>query len=269
MTADEVIQYYQDGFRESERLTSAGPGRLEFLRTQRIVGQRLRDRPMCIADIGGGPGLYAAWLAGLGHEVELVDPVPIHVQQAQELPVEPGSIRASIGDAREVDLGDESVDAVLLLGPLYHLPSVADRMVALAEAWRILRPGGLVFAAAISRFASLHDGLKHGWLNDPDFASIVGRDLETGHHRNPTNRPGWFTDAYFHRPEELGAEVADAGFHDVSVHGVEGLVGWLANLDELIQDHHQLEAILDALDRVDTEPSLLGASAHLLACGSK
>jgi hypothetical protein len=56
----------------------------------------------------------------------------------------------------------------------------------------VLRPGGIVVAAAISRFASLLDGLISGWLGDPEFDAIVERDLAEGQHRNPTNRPEWF-----------------------------------------------------------------------------
>ena len=74
---------------------------------------------------------------------------------------------------------DASVDAVLLLGPLYHLTERADRVRALAEGRRVLRPGGVLAAAAISRYASAVDGLFRGHLREPGFEAIVERDLPT------------------------------------------------------------------------------------------
>ena len=269
VSSDDVVRFYEEEYCEADRLVTSGQGRLEFLRTQRLIERQLPRRRLRIADIGGGPGVYASWLASLGHDVDLLDPVAGHVRQALARPPQPGSLRASIGDARNVGLDDASVDAVLLLGPLYHLPEAADRAQALAEAFRIVRPGGVVFAAAISRFASFHDGLTSGWLVDPEFAAIVKADIASGHHQNPAREPGWFTEAYFHHPDELREEMAAASFRDVSVHGIEGLAGWLPDLDTRIDDPRQRDALLDGLHSVSSEPSLLGVSAHLLAWGTR
>ena len=128
---------------------------------------------------------------------------------------------ATVGDARALEAADAGADAVLLLGPLYHLVERADRLRALREAHRVLRPGGVVLAAAISRFASTIDGLAKEALADPLFETMVEGDLRDGRHVNPdpAGRPNWFTTAYFHRPEDLGAEVEAAGF------ALEALVG--------------------------------------------
>src|SRR5262249_7357408 len=164
--------------------------------------------------VGGGPGVYACWLARLGHEVHLVDAVPLHVEQAREAsrrqPDHPLA-SAAAGDARRLDRPDGSADAVLLLGPLYHLTDLADRLAGWREAGRVLKPGGVVLAAAISRFASTLDGLRLGSFDDPAFARIAERDLLDGQHRNPTDNAMYFTTAYFHRPEELKAEAEEAG----------------------------------------------------------
>ena len=191
-----------------------------------------------------------------------------HVEQALQASAgQPAAPLASatVGEARRLDRPDASVDAVLLLGPLYHLTGRADRVAALAEARRVLRPGGVVTAAAISRFASTYDGLLRGFLDQPGFEAIVERDVREGQHRNPTGRPEWFTTAYFHLPGELVAELADAGLRPHAVVGVEGPGAVLPDVTERLADPARRERLLAAIRRVEAEPSLLGASSHLLA----
>jgi ubiquinone/menaquinone biosynthesis C-methylase UbiE len=257
---DEIRAYYESGV-ELDRL-SQGYSRLEFLRTKEILARFLPPSPARILDVGGGPGAYAAWLADQAHDVRLIDAAPLHVQQA--LKRAHGRFSAVEGDARSLDEPDASYDIVLLLGPLYHLTEHADRLTALREACRVLRPGGLVASAAISRFASLLDGLYAGYLSDPAFWPIVERDLADGQHRS-ADVASAFTTAYFHRPEELAGEVEQAGFELEGLFGVEG-PGWLL-VDR--GDAKTQENILRVAREVEQEPTVIGTSAHLLAIGRK
>lgn len=120
-------------------------------------------------------------------------------------------------------------------------------------------------AAAISRFASLHDGLARGFLFDDDFRAVVAQDLIDGRHTNPDNRPGWFTTAYFHRPDELLDEIRDAKLTLSALVGIEGLAGWLANLNNHWENPADRARIVQSARAVEAEPSLLGLSPHLLA----
>ena len=187
--------------------------------------------PAVVFDIGGGPGVYACWLARLGYAVHLIDPVPLHVEQARQASAQQPDTpiaRCTVGDARRLDQADASVDVALLLGPLYHLTERDDRVAALREAARIVRPGGVVLAVGISRFVSTLDGMAHGYLADPAFAHIVRDDLATGQHRNPTNHPAYFTTAYFHHPAELKGEMEDGRARPRADdrHRGAGVVGW-------------------------------------------
>ncbi len=264
----EIVDFYENLYDESVRL-DVGVGLLEKLRTQSIIARYLADQPQSIADVGGGAGVYAGWLAKLGHRVSLIDPTPRHVATASQLDPSPGTISAGVGDARQLDFPDESFDLVLQLGPLYHLPERSDRNLALAEGTRVLRPGGRLIAAGISRFASTHDGLVRGWYTDEGFRTRAARTREDGVHHNPERHPNWFTTAYFHKPDELGDELKAAGFEDIDVLGVEGLAGWLPDLDERLSQSTTRDSLLSTLASVEREPSLVGVSAHLLAIGRK
>ena len=145
--------------------------------------------------------------------MHLVDVVPEHVRAA----LEHGLVTAEVGDARRLTQADGSVDAVLLLGPLYHLVGRAERVAALVEARRVLRPGGVLLAAAIGRFMAVLDWAQRGGLT-ADVAAKLVPVLSTGVH-DPTLG---FTDAFFHTAAQLQQEVADAGFANVGVLGIEG-----------------------------------------------
>jgi ubiquinone/menaquinone biosynthesis C-methylase UbiE len=265
LISKEIEAHYQQ-VSESERLLD-GVGELERLRTQAILARHLSPPPAVIFDVGGAAGVYAFPLAGQGYEVHLIDPVPLHLEQARARAASSGIGLASIaqGDARRLDVPDASANAMLLFGPLYHLIDRADRLQALREARRILKPGGVLFAASVSRFASLIDGLARGFFADPSFRNLVAADLASGHHRNPTNHPDYFTTAYFHRSEELAAEVHEAGFHDVEVLAVEGPAWSAGQFLAAWNDAPQRESLMQFLASIEREPSLLGASAHLVA----
>jgi SAM-dependent methyltransferase len=259
MLNPEILEYYERGG-EHLRLT-AGTGRLEFLRTWDVLTRVLPPAPARIVDVGGATGIDARPLAEAGHTVRVIDPVPDHVAAADALP----GVTAVLGDARALPEPDASADAVLLFGPLYHLPQRADRIAAWREAARVVRPGGVVVGAVISRFASLFDGVVKGYYAEPEFVSIVQGALDDGVHRNEGGQSRWFTSAYFHRPEEPAAEATEAGLTGTRTVAVEGPV-WMTGtrLTEFLADERLTGIMLDMLRRVEDEPSLFGASSHLL-----
>ena len=267
----EIAAYYERGTEEG-RLGDWG--RLEFLRTLELLSRVLPAPPATILDVGGAAGAYALPLAGEGYDVHLLDPVAPHVEQARAASAARAAPLAStvVGDARELPFADASADVVLMLGPLYHLTAASDRARALAEARRTLRPGGVLAAAAITRFASTLDGIAQGFLLEHGFEEIVERDLADGQHRNPGAHPRWFTTAYFHRPDELEREVVAAGFEVRALLAIEGAVGAAAEthaLDAWLDDPAKREVLLRAIRRVEAEPSLLGASPHVLAVATR
>ncbi|MBJ7354085.1 MAG: class I SAM-dependent methyltransferase [Thermoleophilaceae bacterium] len=265
-TPAEIAAHYADGV-EADRLKNVP---IEFMRTLEILQRFLPSTPGVIADIGGGPGTYAVPLAEAGHTVHLFDPIESHVGQAAAGlgEIEGNDSRAAVGEARKVELADASVDAALLLGPLYHLIEPRERHQALREALRILRPGGILLGAGISRFASTYDGIAKGFLADPEFEAIVERDLAEGTHLNPQRNPEWFTTAYFHLPDQLRDDISFAGFYYDQTIAVEGPASWI-DPSPWLTDLSRTESLLAAIRRVESEPSILGASAHFIVVAHK
>ncbi|MEU8658696.1 class I SAM-dependent methyltransferase [Actinoplanes philippinensis] len=257
-TTGEIVDFYT-GYDEAGRLDRRASFQLERIRTRELLEQHLPPAPASILDVGGGPGAYARPLLAAGYRVRLVDLVPAHVAQARagQPPVD-----AVVGDARALPADDHSWDATLLLGPLYHLLDRADRLRALREAVRVTRPGGVVLAAAISRFAGPLDFAATGRFTSDRLYAEAEQILATGH-----NHPGLgFTHAYFHRVSELAGEFREAGLPGVTVHGIEG-PAWPA-ADAAAGTPNE-RTVLDgalALARLySTEADVLAASAHLMA----
>jgi SAM-dependent methyltransferase len=256
-TMTEIVDFYT-GYDEAGRLDRRPSFQLERIRTLELLEQHLPAAPAAILDVGGGPGAYARPLLAAGYRVRLVDLVPAHVDQARagQPPID-----AVVGDARSLPVPDHSYDATLLLGPLYHLLDHGDRMRALREAVRVTRPGGVVMAAAISRYAGPLDFAATGRLT-PDLEADVHQILDDG-----INHPGLgFTHAYFHRVPDLIAECREAGLADVVVHGVEG-PAWAAA--EAVAGTAAEQAVLaGALMLARTcgaDPAVVATSAHLMA----
>jgi ubiquinone/menaquinone biosynthesis C-methylase UbiE len=259
----EILDWYTNTFKESDRLTG-GLGTLEQARMHELLLRHLAPPPAVVYDLGGGTGVHSFWLAGLGYTVHLVDIVPLHIQQARlaaEDPEMPRLASLRVGDARQLEFEDESADAVLLFGPLYHLTERDDRLKALAEARRVLRPGGLLLAYAISRYASTIYGLRNGLVWDSDYLQMIDLELASGQHRKPENR-NVFTTAFFHHPDELKAELAEAGMLLDEIVGIQG-PGWIVpDFEENLKLPKRLDVLVDIARRMEKDPLL---SPHMLA----
>jgi SAM-dependent methyltransferase len=254
--------YYALGL-ERDRLTRAN-GALEFARSTEIILRRLPPPPGPVADIGGGPGRYTMWLAQRGYQVEHRDLMPLHVRQLEADTESLPGVRTAVGDARALDLQTASVSSLLLLGPLYHLRDRADRLRALGEARRVVRPGGVVFVAAISRWATrtVAELRERMYLTCPEIRDLTPEIERSGW--LPPLFPGAFS-SYCHRPGQLRAELREAGLQVADLVNVEGPAHMLDDLDERMNDPVDREVVLAAARAVERVPELLGAGPHLLA----
>ncbi|MCP3801986.1 class I SAM-dependent methyltransferase [Allokutzneria sp. A3M-2-11 16] len=259
--APEIEHFYSQVVDESARLSMSADGQLELLRTQEILRRFLPPPPARILDVGGGSGVHAQWLVADGYQVDLIDPVARHVEQAAKV------CAAYLGDARQLTAEDASYDVVQVLGPLYHLPNPEDRQAALSEARRVVMPGGLVAAAAINRYSPLFEHATFAHLHTERVQASISAILRTAVHDGKHG----FTLAYFHRAEELAGEMHDAGLTDVEVFGVEGPAWSLLKAVEqqpgLGPSDDLFASVLTAARMAEPYPELLAASSHLLAIG--
>ncbi|MGN6204488.1 class I SAM-dependent methyltransferase [Humibacter sp.] len=255
---DAAIQtFYAEVFDEGVRLTTRSPqGRLEFERTQAIV-RAATPVPARVLDVGGATGVHAAAFAVAGYEVVLVDPVARQVAAAARI----GTFVAQLGDARQLDFPDDSFDAVLMAGPLYHLTHRSERLQALGEAQRVCRPGGFVHAAAIPRLVAFAAAAL-----DQDLL-VNSLDDWLGLLRHGTPVPALrFPGGHFHTPDELQDEMTDAGIRNVTVVGLEGPAGIALETVAEVTDADYSAAQQLARTFAHT-PDIRDFSNHLLGSG--
>jgi ubiquinone/menaquinone biosynthesis C-methylase UbiE len=155
-----IRDYYASvGEREWDRLSWPADGAVEFAVTVAALERHLPPGS-AVLDIGGGPGRYAIALAERGHRVTLADLSPELLAIARDkvrlAGVEDGVVAIVEADACDLSLWlASSFDAVLSLGPFYHLADTSERETAAEELARVTRPGGLAFVASMSRLAFL------------------------------------------------------------------------------------------------------------------
>ena len=255
--ASRLVAFYEGRLSERERL-SRREGRLELARTRELLDRFLPPPPARVIDVGGGTGIHASWLAERGYSVHLVDIVPAHVEEASRS----AAFSAAVGDARDLPHPDNDYDVALLLGPLYHLQAAEARAAVLREARRVVREGGMVVAAFISRGGVALDGHVKGWIDTPGAADSLKEQMREGFARADAGFGGI---SYFHLPSEARVELLATGLEVVAILGVEG-PGWVAaDFESRWADAAGREAILESARSCEAHPDLQALSPHLLA----
>ncbi|WP_449437156.1 class I SAM-dependent methyltransferase [Pedobacter steynii] len=258
-----VADFYNTSNEDTRLQTGLGP--LEFERNKILIQQYINGERLRIADIGGGTGHYSSWLASLGHEVVLVDPVPRHIEKAKG---KPGRFRAVLGEARDLPLESCKYDVVILHGPLYHLQDQNDRLLAIREARRVLRPGGLVLGFAITHSASTLASLNNGLFHDSRVFQMCRHELLTGDHHAPEGLNGVLSMAYYHRPFDLQHEFKQVGFYVEGLHAVEGMAWMDSNFFQSWYDAERKERLLELIRLTDEDEALLCLSPHVMIAAS-
>jgi SAM-dependent methyltransferase len=241
---------------------------LEFDLTWRYLNRYLPPHGT-ILEIGSATGRYTLELARQGYVITAVDLSKVLLEKCRENIAGDGlekQVQFVLADARSLgEVARKSFDAVLLMGPLYHLVVEADRKMALRESFDRLREGGILFSTFISRFGLMSDLLKNvpNWIEDQ---ADVWSVLEHG--RDPDDHPRGGFRGYFVHPAEIAPLHEEIGFETFVVAGVEPAIAADDESYNKLQGK-QREQWLDLLYAISTEPSILGTSRHLLYVGQK
>lgn len=274
------LAYYEAGL-EYNRLRS-DIGLIEFERTKEILLEHLPKPPAVIYDIGGAYGEYSWWLSSLGYEVHLFDLSATNIRMSRELAgTYPDCALAAseVADARRIPRDDNSADAVLLMGPLYHITDYDERIAAVRESRRLLKDNGVLFTAALTPYSVLLYNItvyspfgenKRSYLEDSGFLAMIERELTDGCHINPDHTVySGLGSAHLHTAKALKEELEVGGFPGSVVHGIMG-GAWLAHdIDKLWENETSRNALMNTVRLLDTHEEIMGLSGHLLAVSEK
>ncbi|MGW2506233.1 class I SAM-dependent methyltransferase [Streptomyces sp. NPDC001588] len=271
-----VRDYYeQSAEREAGRLSRPADGAVEWELHARAFEECLPPAPARILDNGGGPGTWTLWLAHRGYRVTLTDLSPALLDVARtRIAQAPRQYAVNVeavteADARDLSaFPDASFDAQLCLGPFYHLTSDSDRLQAVREAHRVLRPGGLLIATVMPPYMRLVSTvLEHG--SAAFTTGAVARILDEGRHDDP--RPGRFTGGYLTRPDDVTALFEDHGFRVRRLLASQGILAWAQPEVAVLaqRDPDAYRRLLDVAYRTAGDPSIHGMSGHLLVVAER
>ncbi|MCL2671280.1 MAG: class I SAM-dependent methyltransferase [Clostridiales bacterium] len=151
---EEPLAAYYSNYDEDGRLLRPY-GQVEYLTTLRYI-ERYLTPDAKVLEIGAGTGRYSRALADMGYAVEAVELIEHNIAIFKENLKPEQNIRIAQGNALDLSaFPDNSFDITLLLGPMYHLYTEADKQRALVEALRVTRPGGVLFVAYCLSDASI------------------------------------------------------------------------------------------------------------------
>ncbi len=166
MKVKEYLSEYYKVKDENNRLASKC-GMVEYITTMKYIEKYLKYG-MSILEIGAATGRYSHTLARKGYKVDAVELIESNIEVFKKNTLEGENITITQGDA--VDLSafkSDTYDLTLLLGPMYHLFTVKDKIKALSEAIRVTKKDGIIFVAyCMSDPTILNFGFKKGEIFD-------------------------------------------------------------------------------------------------------
>lgn len=256
METEKMLAKYYSGYDEDSRLRSKH-GMVEFLTTMRYIEKYLRPE-MRVLEIGAATGRYSHALAQKGYRVDAVELVEHNIEIFREK-TQPGeNVTIRQGNAKDLGFfGDDTFDITLLLGPMYHLFTVEEQKQALAEAIRVTKPGGIIFAAYCGNDATIVQYcFGRGMLREQKY-----RDLVDPVTFKASSDPAELFELY--RKEDIDALME--GFSATRLHyvGTDMATHYMRSVIDEMEDEF-FELYLHYHFSICERPDLVGASHHIL-----
>ncbi len=268
LISSEVEMFYNKASEETR--LDKGMGILEFDRIKSLIKKYVTTSSSRIIDVGGGTGKYSEWLAKKGHQVHLIDPVPKHVRTAQNRANKlKNKFSVSLGESRNLEFPNDFADLILLHGPLYHLQKREDRELAIREAKRVLKNGGIVLGFAINYTASTVVGLLNGLIHKKTFFEMCANELTTGVHNPPDDFPWLLAEGYYHKPKQLKEEFVSQELAYLNIYAVEGMAWLDQDYFANMQNKTKKNTLMKLINITENDNYLLSFSPHMMIAAKK
>lgn len=259
--AKEVKNYYEE-YDEDRRLVKDNSHSIEFITTTKYLDRYMSEGDK-VLEVGAATGRYSFYYAQSGCDVTALELSEKHVDiMKDKLKNNPCSMEIFQGNALDLsEFNDEVYDVVLCLGPIYHLTTEEDRTRCIKECLRVLKPGGLIAIAYISKFAHFADSIKRNKedINDIGLQNIVRDGIESD------DAKACF---YFSTYDEIEKMMHDNEIQKTVHIATDGIADMLRSS---VNDFNDEEFDLWLKYHLDTceNPNLIGYSKHGLYIGRK
>ncbi len=232
--SDIVRDYYNANAEREQKRLDLPVCKIEFASALHLI-EKYFPKAGCVCDIGGATGRYTIELLRRGYSVTLFDLSDAELHLAA-LALQKSGLTADQliqGDARDMSmLADGTFDAALLMGPMYHLVEAAQRLRALSELRRVLRPGGVAIIAYLNSWGilkSLMTDSPHWYMDIDRMRSMLCEQAFPG------LQLSGFTECYWSTPPAALQEVQGAGFEVLGYAGAESFAGGMHTLLDLLR----------------------------------
>ncbi len=260
------IERFYNKASEETRLNK-GMGVFEFERVKSLIKKYIHQSQSKIIDVGGGTGKYSEWLAKMGHQVHLVEPISKHLKIAKSRASRLFSIHH--GESRRLEFPDNYADIIILHGPLYHLQNEKDRTTTIQEAKRVTKNNGIILAFAINYTASTLVGLLNGLIHERAFFEMCKEELTTGIH-NPPNDFSWLlAEAFYHNPSQLKDEFTNQELIHLNTYAVEGMAWLDKDFFSNLLNTKRKRVLSELIQITENDPYLLPFSPHMMIATRK
>lgn len=273
--AHRVATHYETHVLDYEKIRLEQDSPVEFELTTRTMKKWIQNNAI-VLDVGVGVGHYALQLAQRGCQLHLVDIceslLKLSLERMAQNNLSDHVLSSTLSSATHLDfMPDNSVDCVLMLGPFYHLVEKQQREKAVAQAYRVLKSGGLIFAAAINRLAILHELFKTDRYFDNTEINIsaISTALDDYYKSGVTNENIFkpLGDGYCATISEF-SELFSASFTQVDFLGLESFSAYKQKMI-FEKKSEDVDLWLSLLEKTARSIEGMGASEHLLYVGRK
>ncbi len=262
----EDMRLKQDAYHSIEQYTT-----LQFIK-------KILPKKGLIADIGCGTGAYAIPLAKKGYKLSILDLSQKIIEKAhkniKKAGVEKNIISAHKGSVTNLSIyRDDTFDAVLCMGPMYHLTRRKDQAKAVEELGRIAKKNAPIIISCINYYGIIPMLLRHKeyWyeFTDKNHQQMFRRGVHKKEWHPKTHKS--FPDAKFWKPEELEEFMKSKGFTTITIFACEGLAGnFRREVNQLAEESaEEFESLKKLILKNAESPYGFGATEHFVWAGVK